>query len=72
MNSDVMHSIVQMEPKILRQLVKEVKETVATDVKFAKKNQNSFGALKLWSIRRNGKTAAGLFRKVTVTTGMSF
>ena len=57
MKSDVMQSIVLMEPKVLRQLVTEVKETVAMDVEFAKQGGNSFGVVNLWNIRKNSRTA---------------
>jgi hypothetical protein len=57
MKSDVMPSIVQMEPEVLMNLVKEVKETVATDVAVTKKQKSSFGVNDLWNIRRNTRTA---------------
>lgn len=59
MKNDVMPSIVQMETETLRNLVREVKETVATDVVLlkAKQSRPSFGIVDLWNIRRNMKTA---------------
>jgi hypothetical protein len=65
MKSDVMPSIVQMETTVLRNLVKEVKETVATDVILAKlpKTNPSFGIVDLWNIRRDMKTARRLWDK---------
>ena len=56
MNSDVMHSRVQMEPILLQQLVAEVKETIATDVKSAETGKTpSFRAINFWGIQRNGR-----------------
>ena len=55
MNTHVMPSRVQMEPILLKQLVAEVKETVATDVKMNKPAGSSFKAINFWNIRRNGR-----------------
>ena len=55
MRIDVMPSIVQMEPDVLRKLVKEVKETVATGIPTAKPTKPSFGIVDLWNIRRKAK-----------------
>ena len=74
MKSDVMQSIVLMEPKVLRQLVTEVKETVAMDVEFAKQNNSSFGVVDLWNIRKN-KRSAGRGRGAKrggIVTGISY
>ncbi len=63
MKSDVMPSIVQMEYGVLQQLVKEVKETVAKDIKMpAVKSKSSFGSVDMWNIRRNAKSAASMFK----------
>jgi len=74
MNSDAVQSIVQMEPRILQQLVTEVKETVATGIEYPKKrvSKNSFGIVDLWNIRKNGRHAGGGFRKPAITTGLSY
>ena len=72
MKSDVMHSIVQMEPRVLRQLVKEVRETVATDVNLESKKKNSFGALNMWNIRKNRRSPGGRLRKSTIITGIGY
>ena len=61
MRTDVMPSIVQMEPAVLKNLLKEVKETVATGVKSPRVQKRSFGIIDLWSIRRNLKTAQSRF-----------
>ncbi len=58
MKSDVMPSIVQIEPELLKNLVKEVKETVAVDPNPASVRKPSFGIADLWNIRRNARTCA--------------
>ena len=63
MKSDVMQSIVQIEAEILNGLVTEVKETLATGIKKAKKTERSFGIVDLWNIRRNARSASSYFRK---------
>jgi hypothetical protein len=62
MKSDVMPSIVQMEKKVLNNLVKEVKETLATGVVLPKATKRSFGVADLWNIRRNARPAVSRFR----------
>lgn len=59
MKSNVMPSIVQMEANELKQLVSEVRETVATGIVVTnvKKAAPSFGVVDLWNIRRGMKTA---------------
>ncbi|HVZ26851.1 MAG TPA: hypothetical protein VG842_12385 [Sediminibacterium sp.] len=59
MKSNVMPSIVQMEEGHLKQLVKEVKETIATDVVLPVKagKNNRFGIVDLWNIQRQAKSA---------------
>lgn len=58
-----MPSIVQLEAEELKELVREVKETVAVDVIKTKKAivNVPFGAIDLWKIRRNVKTARASF-----------
>ena len=58
MKSNVMPSIVQIEANELKQLVTEVKETVATGiVQVKQKKTNSFGVVDLWNIRRGARIA---------------
>ena len=65
MKSDVMPSIVQMEAEVLRQLVTEVQETVATDYSLDKTTRTStFAAVDLWNIQRKMKSANRLSRRV--------
>jgi hypothetical protein len=72
MKSDAVQSIVQMEPRILKQLVTEVKETVATGIGYPKTNKSSFGIVDMWNIRKNGRHAGGGRRKTTITTGLGY
>jgi len=65
MKSSVMPSIVQMEEELLKQLVTEVKETVATDFQMRKTAKKpSFGTLDLWNIQRKKKSATLPFSRV--------
>ncbi len=60
MKSNVMPSIVQIEANELKQLVNEVKETVATglvQVNNKKASAPRFGVVDLWNIHRNMKSA---------------
>lgn len=57
MKIDLHPSIVQMEPEVLNNLVREVKETLATNIKVAQVKKRSFTMADLWNIRRNAKTA---------------
>ncbi|MFZ6023953.1 MAG: hypothetical protein ACOYVG_05795 [Bacteroidota bacterium] len=63
MKSNVMPSIVQLEAEELKELVREVKETVAVAViNTPKQTENSpFGAIDLWKLRRNVRTARASF-----------
>jgi hypothetical protein len=65
MNSNVMPSIVQMEEEVLRQLVTEVKETVATDFQVRKTAKKpSFGIVNLWNVQRKMKSASLPFSRI--------
>jgi len=60
-NSNVKSSIIQLEEKSLRNLVTEVKETLATDfiaTQFLKKR--TFGVVDLWKCQRKMRTATSL------------
>ena len=63
MNSDVMPSRVKMEANLLKQLVEEVKEMVATGVKMPESLKPSFGVVDLWNIKKNGRYASQLLRR---------
>ena len=72
MKSDLMHSRVQMEASIIKRLVTEVPETVATDVQL-KEKKNTFGVVSLWNIRRNSRYAAHTRnRKPRIVTGIGY
>ena len=63
MKSDVMPSIVQMEYGVLQDLLTEVKETVAKDIKMPEQAPKpTFGVVDLWKIRRNAKLATRMFK----------
>lgn len=72
MKSDLVHSIVQMEPAILKNLVAEVKETVATSVAMPKAPERSFGSLDLWAIRRNRRYSAYGRKQPRIVTGFGY
>jgi hypothetical protein len=63
MRIDEMPSIVQMEPAVLNNLVREVKETLATDIKMPEVKKRPFTAVDLWNIRRNARTAQSRFSR---------
>lgn len=67
MNSNEKSSIVKIEAEELKQLVTEVKETVATNVDVKNQTQN-FGVADLWKIQRQMKPALRL--KLTNRWGM--
>ncbi|MBS1600061.1 MAG: hypothetical protein JST75_17680 [Bacteroidetes bacterium] len=60
MKSDVMPSIVKMEPELLKRLVTEVKETVAIDMNASKAKRNALRVVDLWNIQRNVKSAGSM------------
>ena len=67
MNSDVMPSRVKMEANHLKQLVEEVKETVAMGVESPKNlKSSSFGVVDLWNIQKTGRYATHLLRRRAV------
>jgi hypothetical protein len=76
MKHDVVQSIVQMEPQIFRNLVREVQETVATDLDLKLRNSKegnpSFSILNLWNIRRNRRDAGSFRRKPRIVTGIGY
>jgi len=61
MKIDSKPSIVQIEPAILNNLVREVKETLATDIEMPAMKKRSFTAADLWNIRRNAISAQSRF-----------
>ena len=63
MKIDLKPSIVQMEPEVLNNLVREVKETLATDINMPGVKKRLFTAADLWNIRRNARTAESRFNR---------
>jgi len=60
MKNDVMPSVVQMEPELLKRLVTEVKETVAIDVQTPKAKKNALKVVDLWNIQRSIRSASSM------------
>lgn len=61
MNSNVMPSIIQIEKENLKQLVTEVKETLATNINLQPIIKNKkFGIVDLWNCQRNVRTAVSM------------
>ena len=68
MKSNAMPSIVQIEAEELKQLVCEVKETVATEHVIETGKAPNFGAADLWNVQKRMKPA--LREKLTRRWGM--
>lgn len=64
MTSNVMPSIVQIEEESLKQLVTEVKETLATDINLqpASEKNKKFGIVDMWNCQRRMRTAISMRR----------
>lgn len=63
MKNDVMPSIVQMDADELKNLLTEVKETVATGYQMPEEPKRLFTVADLWSIRSKAKSASNLMRR---------
>lgn len=61
MKSIVMPKTVQLSDEIKKQLLHEVKETLATDIEV--KNKKRFTAGDLWNLRRNSHSASDMMRR---------
>jgi len=63
MKTSVMPSVV--DASLLQELMTEVKETLATGIVFENKvpARRSFGAIDMWNIRRNARTASARMRR---------
>lgn len=61
MKSIIMPRTVQLSEEIKRQLLHEVKETLATDI--PAKNEKRFTDSDLWSMRRNSRSASDMMRR---------
>jgi len=62
-NENVMPSIVQLEVEVFNNLVKEVRETVATGVALPGTRKPVFRVIDLWSIQRKMKSATRYSRR---------
>ncbi|HEY8690062.1 MAG TPA: hypothetical protein VIM07_12570 [Chitinophagaceae bacterium] len=64
MNSNVMPSIIQIEKENLKQLVTQVKETLATNINLqpTKIKNKKFGIVDMWNCQRNMRTAVSMRR----------
>ncbi len=64
MTSKVMPSIVQLEEESLKELVTEVKETLATNINLhpSSANNKKFGIVDMWNCQRNMRTAISMRR----------
>ena len=62
MKCDARSSVIQMKEETFKQLVAEVKETVAV-VDFAEQKKRSFGLVDMWNIRRNARSAGRLMKR---------
>ncbi|MBO9659362.1 MAG: hypothetical protein J7527_11105 [Chitinophagaceae bacterium] len=63
MQHDVMPSIVQVDPDVLKTLLAEVKETVANYIQLPGQKQKEFSVVDMWNIRRNVKSASSRVRR---------
>ena len=61
MKSDVNSSVLQMNEETFKQLITEVKETIAI-VDLPEPAKRSFGVIDMWNIRRNARSAASMVR----------
>ena len=61
MKCDAESSVIQMKEETFRQLITEVKETIAI-VNFPEPTKRSFGLVDMWHIRKNARSAASRVR----------
>ena len=61
MKSIVMPKTVQLSEEIRKQLLHEVKETLATDMGI--KNRKRFTVADMWNLKRNRRTASDMMRR---------
>ncbi len=64
MTSNVMPSIIQIEEEKLKQLVTQVRETIANeiDTKTRSPKNKKFGIVDMWKCQRNVRTAVSMRR----------
>lgn len=61
MNFDERSSVMQMKEETFKELLTEVKETIAI-VDFPEPAKRSFGLIDMWNIRRNARSASSAVR----------
>jgi hypothetical protein len=61
MKSIAMPKTVQVDEEIRKQLLQEVKETLATDIVIKKRKR--FTAADMWKLQKNSRTANDLMRR---------
>lgn len=59
---DVAPSRIKVDDELLKTLLTEIKETLATDISLAEAAPRKFTTASLWKIRRNGRTAVEMFK----------
>jgi hypothetical protein len=62
MKSDVMGIVMPINKEELKELMKETKETLATDVKTGGNNR-SFGVVDLWNVQKRQRPTASMMRR---------
>lgn len=63
MKSDVIASFIQMDAEVLKALLAEVKETVATGLILPEPAKYPFRAADMWNIRRKARSASSMIRR---------
>jgi hypothetical protein len=62
MKGNVMPSIVEMKPELLKSLETEVNETIADNMEESETPHRSFSIVDLWNIRKNSNSIRNRFR----------
>ena len=62
MKCDEKPSVIQMEGETFKQLVAEVKETVAS-IDLPDEEKRSFGLIDMWNIRKNAWSASNMLKR---------
>jgi len=62
MKSDVMGSVMPINKEELKELLKETKETLATDAK-TDGNNRSFGVVDLWNVQKRQRPTSSMMRR---------
>jgi hypothetical protein len=66
MKNDTMGMLNPVNKNDLQELLKETKETLATDVKI-NGNQRSFGAVDLWNVQKRQRTSISMRRNLNLS-----